>query len=171
MKAWQLSRYGEPQDVLELAEVPRPEPGPGQLMVRLLAAAANFPDVLFCRGTYQVRPPLPFTPGVELCGQRVEQTVLLPDHGFVVVGHRVKRALCSRLAMATRQRVALQQPSSHACAALTDPKIFGDLVEADRARAKQQMPIKPGGDGRHAPRREQPSHVLRELSLIHVHFI
>jgi len=61
VKAWQLSRYGEPEDVLELAEVPRPEPGPGQLMVRLLAAAANFPDVLFCRGTYQVRPALPFT--------------------------------------------------------------------------------------------------------------
>jgi NADPH:quinone reductase len=72
VKAWQLSRYGEPEDVLELAEVPLPEPGPGQLLVRVLAAAANFPDVLLCRGSYQVRPPLPFTPGVELCGEVVE---------------------------------------------------------------------------------------------------
>lgn len=72
MKAWQLSRYGEPEDVLELAEVPRPVPGPGQLLVKVLAAAANFPDVLLCRGTYQVRPPLPFTPGVELCGEVTE---------------------------------------------------------------------------------------------------
>ncbi len=72
MKAWQLSRYGEPEDVLELAEVPAPGPGPGQLLVRVLAAAANFPDVLLCQGTYQVRPPLPFTPGVELCGEVVE---------------------------------------------------------------------------------------------------
>src|SRR6185437_3682378 len=71
VKAWQISRYGEPEDVLEFAEVPRPEPGPGQLMVRLLAAAANFPDILLCRGTYQVRPPLPFTPGLELCGEVV----------------------------------------------------------------------------------------------------
>ena len=69
MKAWQVRSYGEPEEVLELAEVPRPEPGPGQLLVRVLAAAANFPDVLLCRGTYQVRPPLPFTPGVELCGE------------------------------------------------------------------------------------------------------
>ncbi len=69
MKAWQVSGYGEPQDVLELAEAPRPDPGPGQLLVRVLAAAANFPDALLCRGAYQVRPPLPFTPGVELCGQ------------------------------------------------------------------------------------------------------
>ena len=72
MKAWQVSRHGEPHDVLELAEVPRPTPGPGQLLVRVLAAAANFPDALLCRGTYQVRPPLPFTPGVELCGEVAE---------------------------------------------------------------------------------------------------
>jgi NADPH:quinone reductase len=69
MKAWQVSRYGEPRDVLELAELPRPAPGPGQVLVKVLAAAANFPDALLCRGTYQVRPPLPFCPGVELCGE------------------------------------------------------------------------------------------------------
>jgi NADPH:quinone reductase len=71
VKAWQVSHCGEPADVLELAEVPRPAPGPGQLLVRVLAAAANFPDVLMIRGTYQVRPPLPFCPGVELCGEVV----------------------------------------------------------------------------------------------------
>jgi len=57
--------------VLALAEVPDPEPGPGQVLVRVLGAAANFPDVLMCRGLYQVRPPLPFTPGIELCGEVV----------------------------------------------------------------------------------------------------
>jgi NADPH:quinone reductase len=72
VKAWQLSGYGEPEDVLELTDVPRPVPGAGQLLVRVLAAAANFPDVLQVRGTYQVRPPLPFTPGLELCGEVVE---------------------------------------------------------------------------------------------------
>jgi NADPH:quinone reductase len=71
VKAWQVSRYGNPEDVLELAEVPRPAPGSGQLLVRVLAAAANFPDILLCQGTYQARPPLPFTPGLELCGEVV----------------------------------------------------------------------------------------------------
>jgi NADPH2:quinone reductase len=69
MRAWQVRELGEPRDVLALAEVPDPEPGPGQVLVRVLGAAANFPDVLMCRGQYQVRPPLPFTPGVELCGE------------------------------------------------------------------------------------------------------
>ena len=71
MKAWQVTQLGEPVDVLSLNEVPDPEPGPGQVLVRVRAAAANFPDVLMCRGLYQVRPELPFTPGIELCGEIV----------------------------------------------------------------------------------------------------
>jgi NADPH2:quinone reductase len=86
VKAWQLSRHGEPEDVLELVDVPPPSPGAGQLLVRVLAAAANFPDVLLCRGTYQVRPPLPFTPGVELCGEVV---AVGPDAAGFAPGDRV----------------------------------------------------------------------------------
>jgi NADPH2:quinone reductase len=71
MKAWQVFEHGEPAEVLKLNEVPMPEPGPGQALVRVKAVALNFPDVLLCRGQYQVRPPLPFTPGVELCGEVV----------------------------------------------------------------------------------------------------
>jgi len=56
---------------MRLAEVSDPVPGPGQLVVRVLAAAANFPDVLMCRGEYQDKPDLPFTPGLEVCGEVV----------------------------------------------------------------------------------------------------
>jgi hypothetical protein len=61
--------------------------------------------------------------------------------------------------VATRKRVALQQSRRHPCAALADPEVLGDLVEAG---AKKQMPVKPGGDGRNVPRCEQPSHILYE---------
>jgi NADPH2:quinone reductase len=71
VRAWQVPELGEPRDVLRLAEVPDPEPGPGQVLVRVRGAAANFPDVLMCRGGYQVRPPLPYVPGIELCGEVV----------------------------------------------------------------------------------------------------
>ncbi|MGY0236468.1 NADPH:quinone oxidoreductase family protein [Longispora urticae] len=83
MRAWQVTRLGEPTEVMELVDTARPTAGPGQLLVRVLGVALNFPDVLICRGQYQVKPPLPFTPGVELCGE-----VVTAAEGFVV-GQRV----------------------------------------------------------------------------------
>lgn len=86
MRAWQVLANGEPEEVLRLSDVDAPEPGEGQVLVRVRAVALNFPDVLLCRGQYQIRPPLPFTPGVELCGevvgtgQRVIGSPVLP-HG------------------------------------------------------------------------------------------
>lgn len=69
MQAWRVHELGEPRDVMRLDTIDAPSPGAGQVLVKVLAAAANFPDVLMCRGLYQVRPELPFTPGVELCGE------------------------------------------------------------------------------------------------------
>ncbi len=43
----------------------------GSELVKVSAAPADFPDVLLCRGQYQIKPPLPFTPGVEFCGEIV----------------------------------------------------------------------------------------------------
>jgi NADPH2:quinone reductase len=54
--------------------------------VRVLATALNFPDVLMARGHYQVRPDLPFTPGVEVCGEVLE---LGEGASGVAVGDRV----------------------------------------------------------------------------------
>jgi NADPH2:quinone reductase len=71
VKAWRVHQNGEPREAMRLDEVPVPEPGPGEVLLRVLAANVNFPDAMLCRGQYQIRPPLPFTPGVEMCG-RVE---------------------------------------------------------------------------------------------------
>lgn len=86
MKAWRVASLGKPKDVLQLVEVAEPAPEPGQLVVKVLACPANFPDVLMCRGEYQVKPELPFTPGVELCGEVVALGAGVT--GFVV-GDRV----------------------------------------------------------------------------------
>ncbi|KQQ94709.1 alcohol dehydrogenase [Leifsonia sp. Leaf325] len=71
MRAWLVTRTGEPSEVLELHDVVVPTPGSGEVLVKVRAVAVNFPDVLLARGEYQVRPELPFTPGIELSGEIV----------------------------------------------------------------------------------------------------
>ncbi|MDQ1006590.1 NADPH2:quinone reductase [Streptomyces sp. V4I23] len=87
MQAWQVHRSGEPSEVMRLQEVDRPTPGEGQVLLRVRAANINFPDALLCRGLYQIKPPLPFTPGVEICGEtedgrRVIANPALPHGGL-----------------------------------------------------------------------------------------
>jgi len=71
VRAAVVRELGEPRAVVTIADVPTPEPSAGQVLVEVLAGAINFPDVLMIRGGYQERPPLPFTPGVEVCGRVV----------------------------------------------------------------------------------------------------
>jgi NADPH2:quinone reductase len=58
---------------------------PGQARVAIHAAGINFPDILMAAGEYQLKPPLPFTPGVEAAGEVVE----VNDAAGVAVGDRV----------------------------------------------------------------------------------
>jgi NADPH2:quinone reductase len=61
------TRWSEPSD-LEYRDVPEPQPGPGQVLIETRAVGCNFPDILMVQGKYQVKPPLPFTPGHEISG-------------------------------------------------------------------------------------------------------
>ena len=67
MKAILCHDYGPP-DSLTLGELPDPEAGPGKAVIDIHAAGANFVDALCIQGTYQIKPPLPFIPGMELAG-------------------------------------------------------------------------------------------------------
>ena len=62
MKAVILERFGPVEDAA-VCIVPDPEPGHGEVLVALQAADVNFPDILVMEGDYQVKPPLPFSPG------------------------------------------------------------------------------------------------------------
>jgi NADPH2:quinone reductase len=70
MRAVVCRSYGAPEDLV-VDELADPVPGPGQLVVRVHAAAVNFPDVLLIAGRYQVKIPVPFVPGSELAGEVV----------------------------------------------------------------------------------------------------
>ncbi|MFL6858568.1 MAG: NADPH:quinone oxidoreductase family protein [Allosphingosinicella sp.] len=63
-----LSREPGGPETLALTELPDPEAGPGQLLVRVKACAINYPDVLIIEDKYQFKPPRPFAPGGEIAG-------------------------------------------------------------------------------------------------------
>lgn len=68
MKAWQVTEWCEPEG-MHFNEIGVPQPKPGQILVRVRAAALNFFDILQVQGKYQVKPPFPFTPGAEVAGE------------------------------------------------------------------------------------------------------
>lgn len=85
MRAIRVEAFGGPEH-LQLAEVAAPQPGPGQVRVRLHAAGVNPVDTYVRAGTYARRPALPFTPGTDGAGV-VE--ALGPDVTRLSVGDRV----------------------------------------------------------------------------------
>jgi NADPH2:quinone reductase len=71
MKAMLCRAWGAP-DVLRLEDVPPRALRSGEVRIRVRAAGVNFADSLMVAGTYQVKPPFPFTPGLEAAGEVIE---------------------------------------------------------------------------------------------------
>jgi NADPH:quinone reductase len=67
MQALLCESFGPPEDLV-LREVPVPQPGQGEVLIRIHAAGLNFPDSLIIQDKYQIKAPLPFAPGGELSG-------------------------------------------------------------------------------------------------------
>jgi NADPH:quinone reductase-like Zn-dependent oxidoreductase len=68
MKAIVCDHWGEPEEVLQIRDVPEPTPGPGQVLVRMIASPINPSDLMTVRGKYGRQPALPATPGFEGVG-------------------------------------------------------------------------------------------------------
>ncbi|MEM9435091.1 MAG: NADPH:quinone oxidoreductase family protein [Pseudomonadota bacterium] len=83
MRAFQVTEYGQPAS---LRDVERPQPGQGEVLIRIEACALNFADLLMIKGTYQVLPDLPFSPGMEVAGT-IE--AIGPDTDALPLGTRV----------------------------------------------------------------------------------
>jgi NADPH2:quinone reductase len=67
MKAIRAHEWCGPRDLV-IDEIDQPQPGLGQVLVRVNVAGLNFPDLLIITGKYQFKPPLPFSPGFEIAG-------------------------------------------------------------------------------------------------------
>ena len=85
MKAILCQQFGPPEE-LTVSEVPSPPIGGDQVRIAVRACGVNFPDVLMIQGAYQLKPPFPFSPGLEVAGDIVETA---DDVQGLQVGQRV----------------------------------------------------------------------------------
>jgi NADPH2:quinone reductase len=87
VKALVCREFG-PIENLRVEEIDTPRPGPGQVLVDVKASSLNFPDALMVQGLYQVKPPLPFSPGHEIAGvvAKLGDGVLGVAAGDAVIG-------------------------------------------------------------------------------------
>ena len=98
MKAIQITRLDGPEAV-ELVEVDAPVADEGQVLIAVRAAGVSFPEVLQTRGLYQMKPPLPFTPGSEVSGEVIaadESSGYKPGDrvvGFTLLGGFAEQAV------------------------------------------------------------------------------
>lgn len=83
MKALVVSALSPDLSGASLGEVPAPEPRAGQVLIRVRAAALNYPDLLMTRGDYQLKPPLPFVPGMEVAGEVISGAGFAPGEALV----------------------------------------------------------------------------------------
>jgi NADPH:quinone reductase len=108
MKAILCTHFGT-ADELELADIPEPQAGPGEAVVRVKAAALNFFDTLIIAGKYQHKPPFPFSPAAEFSGIVASVgagvTEIVP--GDRVMGHMGWGAAREAVAIAVRQLAKL----------------------------------------------------------------
>lgn len=81
MKAILCEQYGPPEQLV-LTDVALPKAGAGQVVIQVEACGVNFPDTLIIEGKYQIKPPMPFSPGGEVAGiiTEVGEGVIVSDH-------------------------------------------------------------------------------------------
>ena len=141
MKAIQCSAFGPP-DGLTLKTIDEPVVDHNDVLIEVIAAGVNFPDGLVVQGKYQVKPSLPFVPGMELCGNVIEVGDKVSG---ISVGDRVVStspsfgAFAEKIAIPYQQAIKIPQSidPTEACSLLV---AYGTAHHA----LKQRANLKPG---------------------------
>lgn len=117
MRIWHVSSLGSSPVLTTTA---RPEPAPGQVLVRVAAVGLNFADLLMRDGKYQVKPALPYVPGMELAGtvERLGPGTAGPAVGSRVLAYLGQGALAEWVCVAADRLLPLPDamPFDHAAA-------------------------------------------------------
>jgi NADPH2:quinone reductase len=155
MRQWQVTRQGEPIDVMRLAEGALGPLRPGELRIRVAAAGIGLPDVLMCRGTYPLAPPPPFTPGQEFVGTVIETgpgvttpagTRLIGIAAFMI-GHGSFADECITYEAMTYPVGAALDDASAACFTIAYHTAYLALVRRAQLRAGETVLVHGGAGG------------------------
>ncbi|MGR3569404.1 MAG: NADPH:quinone oxidoreductase family protein [Pseudooceanicola nanhaiensis] len=140
MKAIVCNEFGPLSD-LEYKDLPDPEAGPGQVLIKVEACGVNYPDGLLVQGKYQVRPDRPFIPGSEVAGEIVALGEGVTDRevGQRVVGYAGQTGYASMAAIPAASTFLLPEgaDAAEACALII---AYGTSHHA----LKQRAQLKPG---------------------------
>lgn len=142
MKAIVCRQPGLPT-TLAWEDVPSPRAGPGQIIVGVKAAGVNFADVLMVQGKYQLKPPVPFIPGMELAGVVTEVGPGITDYktGDRVCAYlRHGGAFAQEVAVTVNHAVAHLPDNVDMVAAAAFPLTYGTSFHALKDRGQ----LKPG---------------------------
>lgn len=136
MKAIVCNEFGPLED-LEYKDMPDPEAGPGEVLIRVEACGVNYPDGLLVQGKYQVRPDRPFIPGSEVAGEIVALGEGVTDRqvGQRVVGYAGQTGYASMAAIPAASTFPLPEgaDAAEACALII---AYGTSHHALKQRAQ-----------------------------------
>lgn len=136
MKAIVCNEFGPLSD-LEYKDLPDPEAGPGQVLIKVEACGVNYPDGLLVQGKYQVRPDRPFIPGSEVAGEIVALGEGVTDRelGQRVVGYAGQTGYASMAAVPAKSTFLLPEgaDAAEACALII---AYGTSHHALKQRAQ-----------------------------------
>lgn len=128
-----------PADKLLVKELPSPAIKKGHIRVGVHACGVNFPDTLIIQGLYQVRPPLPFTPGIEFAGEVLEvgEGVSKPQVGDRVFAAAMLGGYADEVVIPAATAIPMPANVSYEQAASV-PCVYGTSIHALKQRANLQ---------------------------------
>jgi NADPH2:quinone reductase len=145
VKAILCTRFGTADDLV-LADIPEPDPGPGEVVAKVAAVGLNFFDTLIIAGKYQKKPPFPFSPGGEFAGviERVGTGVSGLSAGDRVLGYCTFGAARERIAVAADKLAKLEadlDPTRAAGLAITYGTSYHALTDRAQLKAGETLAV------------------------------
>ena len=139
-----LSHASGPPSTLVLDDLPEPQPGPGQVRIKVRACGINFPDALIIEDKYQVRPPRPFSPGAEVSGviDAVGEGVTAWSTGQKVIGSGAYGGLSEMMVLSGDRCMAMPEAMPFETAAaftMTYGTSYHALKDRGRLQAAQTL--------------------------------